>query len=139
MRLCLTVEVEGDTPLLSLATEVLLTEDVDPPVQPVQLCPAARPGHGLLPALSQEGVEAGEAEDNLRQESHLAGLSPPAVQRDVAGLVETDLRSDLVMGQQAAPLPHTHRAGVTAGEKAGYLCEVTAIIELREQDKVENI
>ena len=43
------------------------------------------------------------------------------------------------MGQQAAPLPHTHRAGVTAGEEAGYLSEVTAIIELSEQDKVENI
>ena len=85
--------MEGHTPFLSLATEVLLTEDVDPPVQPVQLCPAARPGHGLLPALSQEGVEAGQGEDNLGQESHLAGLSPPGVQRDVAGLVQADLRS----------------------------------------------
>ena len=108
--------MEGHSPILSLATEVLLTEDVDPPVQPGQLCPAARPGHGLLPALSHEGVEAGEAEDNLSQESHLAGLSPPAVQRDVASLVQTDLRSDLVMGQQAATVPHTHRAGVTAGK-----------------------
>ena len=94
--------MEGDTPLLSLPTEVLLTEDVDPPLQPRLLRPGPRPRHGLLPALSQEGVEAGEAENNLRQESHLAGLSPPAVQRDVAGLVETDLRSHLVIGQEAA-------------------------------------
>ena len=109
--------MQGNTPVLPLATEVLLTEDVDPPAQPGLLRPASRPRHGLLPALSQEGVEGGEGEDNLGQEGHLAGLRPLAVQRDVAGLVQTD------------------RAGVATREEPSYLSEVTAIIELFNSTK----
>ena len=79
-------------PVLSLATVVLLTEDVDPPGESVLLQPGGRPHHGLLPALHQEGVEVGQGENNLSQEGHLAGLGPGGVQRDVASLVQTDPR-----------------------------------------------
>ena len=80
-------------PVLSLATVVLLTEDVDPPGEPGLVSLVGRPHHGLLPALHHEGVEGGQGENHLGQEGDLAGLSPGGVQRDVASLVQTDLRS----------------------------------------------
>ena len=84
--------MQRHTPVISLPAVLFLTEDGDPPVQSGQLSPAPRPPHGLLPALHHEGVEAGQRENDLRQESDLAGRGLGCVERDVAGLVEADLR-----------------------------------------------
>ena len=114
--------MESHSPVISLATVILLTEDLDPPGQSGLLCHGARPHHGLLPAVPQEGVEVGPGEDNLGQEGDLTSLGPGGVQPDVARLVQT------------------HRAGAAAGEEAGDLGEVTAVIELGgDVTELENI
>ena len=114
--------MESHSPVISLATVILLTEDLDPPGQSGLLCHGARPHHGLLPAVPQEGVEVGPGEDNLGQEGDLTSLGPGGVQPDVARLVQT------------------HRAVAAAGEEAGDLGEVTAVIELGgDVTELENI